>query len=90
MTANNDQDDIVIIPHNKLKPETLQALIEDFVGREGSDYGKVKFSFEEKMQQVRRKLRSGRAMITFDQKSQTCNIVSENDPRVKAALNPGK
>ena len=64
------------IPFESLSAEARQGLIEAFVLREGTDYGPVEYSFEEKCRMVRLQLASGKALIEFDSDSETALIVS--------------
>ena len=64
------------IPFESLSAEAQQVLIEAFVLREGTDYGPVEYSFEEKCRMVRLQLASGKALIEFDSDSETALIVS--------------
>ena len=64
------------IPFESLSAEAQQGLIEAFVLREGTDYGPVEYSFEEKCRMVRLQLASGKALIEFDSDSETAVIVS--------------
>jgi uncharacterized protein len=64
------------IPWQSLTEEILTALIEEFVSREGTDYGPHEYTLEEKVSHVRRQLKCGDAEIDFDVESSTCNIVS--------------
>lgn len=70
---------IVRIPHDQLSPEALQGLIEEIITREGSDYGEVILSLEQKVAQVLRQLESGMAVITYDEKTQTANMMLKKD-----------
>lgn len=63
------------IPHTRLEPEILRAVIVEFVTREGTDYGDKVFSLDEKVAAVQSQLETGRAMIVFDADSETCNVV---------------
>ncbi|WP_286239921.1 YheU family protein [Neptuniibacter halophilus] len=63
------------IPPEALQPETLRALIEEFVSRDGTDYGEQEMSLEEKVSQVSRQLSSGQAVILFSESTGLCNIV---------------
>ncbi len=65
----------MIIPFNQLGEDTLIAVIEDFVSREGTDYGEVEATFGEKVDQVLRQLESGEALISFDEATESCSIV---------------
>jgi uncharacterized protein len=65
----------VIISHDKLSPEALQALIEEFVTRDGTDTGYAHKSVGKDTQAVMRQLRQGKVMIVYDPKTETANIV---------------
>lgn len=69
-----------IIPHNELSKEALNGVVQEFVTRDGTDYGKVEVPLETKISQVISQLNSGVAVIVFDQETQTCNILKSNDP----------
>ena len=63
------------VPYNQLKPDTLRTLVEDFITREGTDYGEVEVALETKIMQVMSQLKKGEAAIVYDEKSETCDIV---------------
>lgn len=65
------------IPLESLKPDLLSALMEEFVLREGTDYGHGEWSLDRKKEQVYKQLKSGRAKIFFDPELETCNIVTK-------------
>ncbi|HEY6484005.1 MAG TPA: YheU family protein [Steroidobacteraceae bacterium] len=65
----------MFIPHDALAPETLRAVIESFVLREGTDYGERELSLEAKRARVHRQLERGEARIVFDPDSQSIDIV---------------
>ena len=70
-----DRETQLVIPHRQLSREALSGLIEEFVTRDGTDSGYTKGSLEENVARVRRQLDDGRAVIVFDGRSKTCNIV---------------
>jgi len=76
----------VCIPYDQLSPDTLRAVIEEFVTRDGTDYGEIEVSLEQKVSQVSRELKSGKALILFDTGDQTCNIFAKDDPAIKDLL----
>ena len=59
-----------------LEPDTLRAVIESFVLREGTDYGLHETSLEAKVAQVLMQLRRGEAHITFDPASESVTLVA--------------
>ena len=63
------------VPSDDLEPDTLRAVIESFVLREGTDYGVHETSLEDKVAQVLRQLRRGDAHITFDPATESVNVV---------------
>ena len=65
----------MIIPREQLKPDVLRGILEEFVSREGTDYGHHDVSLEEKIAQVLRQIERGQAEIVFDPASETCDIV---------------
>ncbi|MBU0463839.1 MAG: YheU family protein [Proteobacteria bacterium] len=69
----------VKIPYDQLSSEALQGVIEEFVTRDGTDYGEVEVSLETKIAQVLGQLKSGKAVIVFDQGSETCTILKSDD-----------
>lgn len=73
----------VKIPYGQLSPEALQGVIEEFVTRDGTDYGEIEVPLETKVAQVLAQLKSRKAVIVFDQETETCNILSSDDPLVK-------
>ena len=63
------------IPWDQLSPEVLEGLVEEFVSREGTEYGGREFSLAEKVEQVKAQIKSGKVVIVFDEKSDTCNLL---------------
>lgn len=64
------------IPYTELAPEILDAVIEEFVTREGTEYGQEEVSLATKIEQVKVQLRRGDVVITFDPESETCSLES--------------
>ena len=65
----------VDVPYERLDPETLRNVIEEFVTRDGADWGDAGGTLEEKVGQVMQQLRSRKIKIVFDLNSETANIV---------------
>ena len=66
------------IPSAELEEETLSAVIEEFITREGTDYGEREFSLAQKVAQVRRRLDSGQAALVFDPVTESCTILPKD------------
>lgn len=69
----------MVIPYERLSPEALHGVIEEFVTRDGTDLDDA----EAKIAQIMEQLRRGLAVITFDERTGSCNIVpaAPPDPR---------
>jgi len=74
---------IHVIPVNKLSAKALRGVIEEFISREGTDYGEKEFSAEAKFSQVKDKLEKGLAVLVFDDKNETTNIFMADNPVLK-------
>lgn len=59
-------------------PETLDNLIESFVLREGTDYGEHERSLEQKVNDVKRQLKSGDVVLVWSELHETVNIMPRN------------
>jgi len=65
----------VEIPFKELDKATLNNLIEEFVSREGTDYGFQDYSLQDKVKHVMKQLEKGMAFIDYEAKSSNCKIV---------------
>ncbi|MBU0991374.1 MAG: YheU family protein [Proteobacteria bacterium] len=63
------------IPHNQLTSEALRGVIIQFVTRDGPDSAHVETPFETKIARVKEQLDKGRAVLMYDPKTKTCNIL---------------
>ncbi len=70
-----DSTDAIEVPYDSLNPETLRLVVEEFITRAGTDYGASERTLAEKVADVMRQLRSGEAIIVFDQRMASVNIV---------------
>ena len=71
----------VEVPHTHLTPEALRSLTEEFVTRDGTDYGPVEKTLAEKVAALMRQLERGEAAILYDAESRTINIVPRHGLR---------
>ncbi len=71
-----DEEQGVELSASDLSADALRGLVEEFVSREGTDYGHVDRSLESKVRDVMRQLDEGEARIVFDLATETASIVS--------------
>lgn len=65
----------MIIPWQDIAPETLENLIEAFVLREGTDYGESERTLSQKVEDVKRQLQRGEAVVVWSELHETVNIM---------------
>ncbi len=79
-------DDCVLVPAARLSAEALEALLEEFITREGTDYGLREYSLDEKKADVHGQLRRGEVVIVFDPESERVTLLRRDDlPRTPGA-----
>ncbi|HEY5975385.1 MAG TPA: YheU family protein [Geobacteraceae bacterium] len=75
-SGRHDHDEEgVEIPLDRLDPETLRRLVEEFVTREWEEVGDAHHTLDDKIAQVIQQLRDRRARVVFDLTTNSCNIV---------------
>lgn len=62
------------IPWQQIAPETLDNLIREFVLREGTDYGTHEVSLDTKVEQVKKQIQAGEAIIVYSELHETVDI----------------
>jgi len=65
----------ITIPIDRLSPEALSGVIEEFITREGTDYGHSEATFEDKERAIRRQLERGDALVVFDPETETTTLL---------------
>ncbi|MGD8785137.1 MAG: YheU family protein [Thioalkalispiraceae bacterium] len=69
----------MIIPYNDLSEDALQALIEDFVTRDGTDYGQDELSTQDKAAHLLELLKKGELLISYNEESQSCGLITKQE-----------
>jgi uncharacterized protein YheU (UPF0270 family) len=64
-------NEAIVVPHSQLPAETLRAVVESFVLREGTEYGERDFTLDEKVAHVLAQLERGLAQVVFEPESQS-------------------
>jgi hypothetical protein len=66
----------VEVPYTALSADALRGLVEEFVTRDGTDYGVRERTLDEKIRDVMRQLERGEVKIMFDPASRSANLVA--------------
>jgi len=67
----------IIVPWKDLPPDTLTNLIEEFVTRDGTDYGDQEVATSTKVEQVRTQLKQKEAFIVFDEVTESVSVMGK-------------
>mgnify|MGYP003683294167 CR=1 FL=1 len=68
----------LIIPHQKLSPDALNGLIEEFILREGTDYGTHERSLEDKKSHIFKQLNAKHILVVFDPNTETTSLLTKD------------
>lgn len=68
-------EEAVEIPLERINPDTLRRMLEEFVTREWSELADSEYTLDQKIEQVLQQLQDKRARIVFDCTSETWNII---------------
>jgi uncharacterized protein len=72
-----------LIPIDRLSNDALRGVIEEFISREGTDYGEREVSRETSFNQLKHRLEKGLAVLVFDEDTETTNIFPADSPTVR-------
>ncbi len=67
--------EFVRVPPQRLQGEVLQALLEEFASRDGTDYGEREHTLAEKVAQLRGLLFSGELQLLYDADSEQWDLL---------------
>lgn len=73
---------IIEIPHQRLPGDVLRALLEDYASRDGTDYGEVERSLDEKVAELQRQIDRGDLLVLYDGDSEEWDLAYKADAGV--------
>lgn len=71
----SEQEHLIEVPYDAIDPDTLHRLVEEFVTREGTDYGETEMVLETKVQQIIAGLKRRQWLVIVDTALQNTHIV---------------
>lgn len=69
------------MPPERLAPETLTGLLEEFASRDGTDYGEQETPLDARVSSLQRQLAAGRVALVFDVDSESWDLLPADDAR---------
>ena len=76
---HNEKKRGIVIPQNKLSQDVLTALVDEFILREGTDYGTHEYSLEQKRQQILKQLAGQHILILFDPDLESTTLIRKEE-----------
>ena len=73
--APDDDDRYLVLNSADLNADSLRGLIEEFVSRDGTDYGQLERTLDQKVDAVMRQLEVGEVCIVFDREEERANLI---------------
>jgi uncharacterized protein YheU (UPF0270 family) len=83
-----DQEELkppVEVPFELLSTDAFDGVIDDFILREGTDYGSVELQHETKRERIRNGLKSGRYKLVFDPNIESITLLTAEEFRKMSA-----
>ncbi len=71
----------VEVPSNRLDNDILQALLEEYASRDGTDYGERELSLEQKVENLRGMMSAKELIILFDVESEQWDLLPAEQAR---------
>lgn len=72
---------MISVPLDALSDEALQGVLEEFINREGTDYGEQELSLQQKSNRLHRQWQRGEVVLVFDPESETTTFMNREDWR---------
>jgi len=68
---------VMLIPYQQLDTLTLNNLIEQYILREGTDYGEVEFSLPQKTQQILAQIKNEEIFIIYSELNESVTLITK-------------
>lgn len=66
---------VILIPYERLSSDALEGVMDEFISREGTDYGDYDYSLADKRDQVLQQIKQGKVVLLFDPVAESCHLV---------------
>lgn len=71
-------EEYLIVPAERLSKEALDGLIEEFILREGTDYGHNDHTLEQKKSKVYTQLAAGHVIVVYSSLTENTSLLAKN------------
>lgn len=70
------------VPMERLQPEVLQNLLEEYASRDGTDYGAVELTLEQKTDNLRRQLHNAELVLLYQTESEQWDLLTAEQAEI--------
>jgi len=74
---NEETPPPIEIPFEALSPEAQLGVIDNFIQREGTDYGVQEVSYDSKIERVRTQIQSGKVKIVYEPATESVTLLTK-------------
>ena len=67
----------MIIPIDTLQNELLDSLLEEIVTRDGTDYGAIELTTEQKVERAKAALKTGQSKLYWDEETESASLITK-------------
>lgn len=75
----NDELPPILVPFESLNAETLNAILESFILREGTDYGVHEISLDQKILNLKKQVIKNEILLVFDPNTESLTLLSKRE-----------
>ncbi|NKB62446.1 MAG: YheU family protein [Gammaproteobacteria bacterium] len=72
------------IPWKRLESNTLMAMLEEIVSRDGTDYGEKEICMETRVRQLLRQIQKGEAFLYWDANTESASILAYEERYIRS------
>ncbi len=77
----------IVIPPEKLSESALIGLIDEFILREGTDYGMTEHSLDDKRANIKLQIQKEKVFIVFDMNEESTTLIKQEDLKKLKTIN---
>ncbi len=85
-TSNDESEPPIQVPFASLSPDAQMGVVDDFIWREGTDYGQQEISHESKQAQICAQIQKGDVLLVFDPGLQSVTLMTKREWKKRAPL----
>lgn len=72
--SDNEKPEPMEVPWESLSADALEGVIDDFILREGTDYGSIEASLEKKRADILKQLKARKIRLWFDPETESITL----------------